>query len=1224
MSATVLEFPSTEQPPSTEPADARERAAALDPYCSFLVEAPAGSGKTGLLVQRLLTLLCRVDHPEQVLALTFTNKATAEMRERVLRALDLAEQDPATLNDFDRTTHHIASAALRHDRALGWNLKENSYRLNIRTIDSLCGEIARSLPLSSGAVGQMAPVEDARPLYRRAARAVMLRLGGDNAVLNDALRTVLLHRDADLANCEALLAEMLGTREQWGRLIPLTPDELTNEFLDREVKPRLDRALELIICRVLTTVQQAFPPDLLHEVAGLAAQLARADGYNGGINPIAACAHFSSAPGTRAADAEHWALLAKLLLNGSSPYSWRKGLAVNHLGFVANAQQKTRLKDLLEALSSNDTLHQQLCSLRNLPPAAMAAEDWRMTKALFQLLHFALLELRAIFRDTGTCDFTERSLAAHTALDPSDPARETRALESMDLRHLLVDEMQDTSSAQYELLESITGDWDGTSRTVFLVGDPKQSIYLFRQARVERFLSSLGSGRLGAVPLTALRLTTNFRSAAPLVHRFNEIFDPVFQSAGEGGILYTPATAARTTQPGDLHWHIDPLWGDIGTEERRNSRLQVQREQAEHIVHTIHHLRDEAPADKLPSFAVLVRAREHAAPITRLLRESGIAFRGVDLEPLDERPEVLDSLALTRALLHPADRVAWLAVLRAPWCGATLADLHHLAGGDEPHSRTRAPRRLFRERATTLPTVSQSRVVRTLDVLDSAVAALGRMPLAELVERTGRALGADHFRSAAERTNVQRYLELLEAAESELRPLDAADLQVRLARLYAEPDATPGAVDIMTIHKAKGLEWDVVFVPELQRTSAGNSQRLLDWLEVPGASSDRIASQPGAPASHAASAVLLAPIPPRGTKAAELPCYVQNARRRQTEAELARLFYVVVTRARRQLHLYAAPALKKETGEVSHPAGTLLATAWPFAGALVQAAANRQRRDTGELSTVRASAVDGDRTSRDLADLRRVPDGFDPTSLSPPLVLPWLHAAAHGTTDATGSTATSLEPVYRPEGSLASRALGTAMHLFLDQLAEHIAARPGQDTSSLLAEAQTWQSRIRATLRSMGTHAPALDRHTSAILLALRNTLESPEGLWLLQPHPRAANEQALLVDAAGEAPLRTLRLDRSFLAGPNPGSTAAPSGENTLWIVDYKTATAGDTPRDAFLQQQRARYAPQLRNYAGLLAGTPGTPLRIRLALFYPMLPALDAWDFDGSSPGPEHRPEA
>lgn len=1178
---------STATLPEIMPADAAERSAALNVAQSFLVEAPAGSGKTGLLVQRLLRLLCRVDRPEAVLALTFTNKATAEMRERVLRALDMVARDPATLSEFDRTTREAAAALLQHEQELGWNLRENSHRLNIRTIDSLCGEIARSLPLSSGPVGQMQPVEDAMPLYRRAARAVMLRLGGADDRLNGALRNVLLHRDADLHNCESLLANMLATREQWQRLVPLSQNELTDDYLDREVKSRLDRTLERIVCSELAKLQELFPPAELHDLAELAAQLAHADGHGAQPNPLAGCARRTMAPGAESADAEHWAMLARLLLNASSPHAWRRSLAVNHLGIKLASQHKKRLTALLESLSAHDALHAQLCELRNLPPASMPPEDWRMTKSLFHLLHYALIELQSIFRQDDVCDFPERSIAARAALVQrhGDPGFE--------LQHLLVDEMQDTSSAQYKLLEALTQDWDGTSRTVFLVGDPKQSIYLFRQARVERFVESLNTGRLGTVPLQVLRLSTNFRSAGPLVDRFNQLFGPVFDQSS-GGIRYIAAVAAKADEPGTLHWHVDPLWGEHGKDSRRDSQTQVRREQAEHLVHTIHQLRKDAPLGKPPSIAVLVRSREHTAQITRLLGQAGIPFRGVELERLNERAEVLDVLALTRALLHPADRVAWLATLRAPWCGATLVDLHHLAAGEERGSSTRAPRNLFRERAAGLSADARTRVLRTLDILDTAVANRGRMPIAELVHRTSLALGCDLFQTETERKNVRRFLELLEKSEAELQPVNAEDLKVRLARLFAEPDTTPGAVDIMTIHKAKGLEWDVVFVPEFQRSAGRDGRRLLDWLELPRAGQGQ-------------AGVLLAPIPPRGEPTAELGCFVQTAQRRQQEAELARLLYVVVTRARRELHLYAAPELKKDSDEVTRKPGTLLAAAWPGAGDTIQHLATDKLSGRELLLTAVEAGVEGLSSEViNLADLRRVSPGFDPAALQQKISVPWLHAAAQ-----PAVLPSVLEDVHRHEGGLATRAVGNAVHLFLDLLANRIAANPACKPSTLLAEVEGWSNRIRAVLRDAGTYGAALDRDVATVMLALRNTLFDPLGYWLLQPHPGAISEQPLTEESSG----RTLRLDRSFLAGAAPGT----NGQQTLWIVDYKTARPADLPLASFLQNERERYAPQLRNYARLRARRPGTPAQIMLALYYPLAPALDAWAADLNTPALE-----
>src|SRR3954468_21918861 len=113
----------------TRLADARQREEALDPYRSYIVQAPAGSGKTALLIQRYLRLLATVDRPEEILAITFTRKAAAEMRRRVLQALEHADLGRATPDDNARRPRQLAEAALARDRERGWGLRENASRL---------------------------------------------------------------------------------------------------------------------------------------------------------------------------------------------------------------------------------------------------------------------------------------------------------------------------------------------------------------------------------------------------------------------------------------------------------------------------------------------------------------------------------------------------------------------------------------------------------------------------------------------------------------------------------------------------------------------------------------------------------------------------------------------------------------------------------------------------------------------------------------------------------------------------------------------------------------------------------------------------------------------------------------------------------------------------------------------------------------------------------------
>ncbi len=155
--------------------EARQRA--VQPTGSCIVQAPAGSGKTTLLTMRYLRLLADVERPEQIVAITFTRKAAAEMRHRIVAALELAgEPLPADADERTRELHRHASAALARSRELGWGLEQNPARLHVQTIDGLNHWLARRLPLAARIGTSAALVDDARTLYAEAAERTIARL----------------------------------------------------------------------------------------------------------------------------------------------------------------------------------------------------------------------------------------------------------------------------------------------------------------------------------------------------------------------------------------------------------------------------------------------------------------------------------------------------------------------------------------------------------------------------------------------------------------------------------------------------------------------------------------------------------------------------------------------------------------------------------------------------------------------------------------------------------------------------------------------------------------------------------------------------------------------------------------------------------------------------------------------------------------------------------------
>jgi len=1137
--------------------DTNARKDALDVRTSFIVEAPAGSGKTGLLIQRLLRLLAEggVERPEEVLAITFTRKATGEMRERVLHELRNAglEIDEGALEEFELGTRRLAQKVMARDAALGWQLLDQPQRLNIRTIDSLCHEIAGHLPVLSGLGGRLQPVDDARALYATAARQTLEELASDDHTIADALHILLLHRDGRLSDCQDLIAKMLGQRDQWARLIP-AGEELTEEHLDTVLRPRMETELGYIVVSALTRMRDLFSPEDLRELAALghtAARTLAADGKEAALGP---CLQTPEPPTAEAESIDHWRALSRLLLTDGR---WRKTINVS-LGFPAKSAEKQRLLALIDRMSTNDTLLEALNALNILPPARYTEEEWRLTKALFRLLRRAHAQLRIVFAASGQCDFSELSMAALEALETPNGSTELAAALGLKFRHLLVDEMQDTSISQYKLLELLTQGWDGAGQTVFLVGDPRQSIYLFRQACVEQFSQAIYTNRLGDIPLRHLQLTANFRSHPALVTSFNEHFAAIrpHQVYAEDDSPHLPAEAGRRAESHEadvrLHWHADTLPSGSSATDKE----QAAEDEAAEITRIVQLATDGlAPqAGERPPVAVLVRAKSHAARIAEALRRAQIPYRATEIDALGSQQEVLDALSLLRALLHPADRVAWLAVLHAPWCGLGVRDLHIAAGGDDAALAKRCIDDLLTERAPLMSAEGRSRALRTQQILHAAIAQQGRLPIAQWLEGAWRSLGAPLYLAPHKRQNVTAFFALVTACEERGETIDAALLLERLEDLCAPESDAPALVDIMTIHKAKGLEWKTVIVPALDRKGGNDAPPLLQYVK------DVIQEQ---------KPPLFAPIPRTGTNGESIHKYLSGIRTQAQRLELRRLFYVASTRARETLHLFAQPVATK-SGVSPRSSNSLLHAAWPAAWPHFNASA---------IAPVLAIAAE----EQPMRTVRRMPAATDVAALyAQPVPLP------------TGDPATAPQRSYRrTEGSLSARALGSVVHAYLDKLAAEFAAGRSIEGSML----DGWLPGIHVMLRAHGLAPAELKPRAEQALTALRSTLADPQGRWLLAPHPQAASEYAVST-LAGDGSFATYRMDRIFRAGDAPLAT----GEDFLWIVDYKISAHGDDADEAFFALESEKHRSQLEAYARAQQSTLASGDGIRLAAFYPL----------------------
>ncbi|MGB7190554.1 MAG: UvrD-helicase domain-containing protein [Acidobacteriaceae bacterium] len=1163
---------------SNLPADAevRERALALEQ--SFLVRAPAGSGKTDLLTRRFLKLLAAVDEPEEILAITFTRAATAEMRARVLGHLEEASRLAPAAEEDERVS--LARAALAHAEVRGWRLLEQPHRLNIETIDSLCLRIAHNQPLLSRMGGRLSPSEHAEPLYAEAARRTLSRLGSADAALDAALAHLLELRDNHLAECEQLIAEMLSHRDQWIRAFPLAG--AMGEEGWNEARSRLEKPLREEVKRVHGEVYE-----LMTEQPALGAALMELTQYacGNGNGKLASLAGLRALPRPEAMAVEHWRCIAHFLLTHGE---WRKARGLNvTAGFPPNGKkQKERMGFLLEKFAAVPGLRAALCAARDLPEPRYEERQWETLRHIFMALRQAVAELRVLFAERDTVDFIELSLAAREALGSADAAADVLLALSGNLRHILVDEFQDTSRSQHELLRMLIRAWElGDGRTCFLVGDPMQSVYLFRQAEVELFEQVARDGLVcdeHTVELEPLELVTNFRSHEGLTARWNEMFEPVFaEGSGAGCVLYSPTFASEPAPPGEgVEVHPQIVDGSDGKELAE----EAEAEQVLKII-TQHLPRIERAKEKNEEYrvAVLVRSRSHLAQIVRLLREREVPFRAVELERLSERQELIDLMSLVRALLHPMDRVAWLSVLRVPWCGLVLGDLHALTGADDPAFRNVSVLELMASRISFLSADGAARLRRVDGILRQALASrfegLHAGSFSQWIERVWRSLGGPQCVDAAAYENAQVFFTMLDAVTPDGMACLTEDFEAEMERLYAQPDprvSERAGVQLMTIHKAKGLGFDVVIVPGLDRRTAQDKQPLICSLERTNATRG--------------SEMLVAPIGNRGDEKHPTYAWVRRQLSRRADEELKRVLYVAATRARRSLHLLGTAIATKDG--LKADSRSLLGVGWPalqadFAVALrAREEANQKERSENVVAfpaprredegLAIAAGAEAEDAARPKLWLRRLRADVDSR--------PLLENVTFAGTNA-GAAEASFE---RPHGSRDARQKGSVVHALLEQLSR------GVPPASLEAAA-------RSLLRGFAYSGRGLEDGIAEVLAAVRNCVDDPEGAWILAPHAQAQSEASWTGWKDGA--LETLRADRVFLAG----ATARAEGEDHLWIVDYKmSAPAGD---EDFLAKQRETYAPQLARYARALRDAEGIDLPVCFGLYYPRIARLDWW---------------
>ncbi len=1209
------------------PVDLAQRQQALDISQSFSVSAPAGSGKTELLTQRLLKLLASVDEPEQILAITFTRKASAEMRERLLASLHavngLSSEGWDSLDSHKKETYRLAQSALAQNDRFNWQLLENPQRLRIQTIDSLCNAIAAGEPIASRLGGALQPVDDATLLYADVVDQYM------NEVKRNAL-TEPPHPFIDMLEyfqgrqylLKDLLVAMLPAREQW---LPYAGELVANRGSGNEnvFWRSLEDVMTKYIEETLVSLQSLLEPysETILELLGHGYKNLQAGQFSDGkaksFFPRIRLDSVDCLPSPTVKDQEIWlAILELFFVEAGTP---RKAIGKD-IGFPAdsglkgeekalNKARKLLLKETAATLYENQDIRDIVERVRALPIGAYPDSS----RNILHSIAFCLRELCAYlylhFSETGHCDHSEIQAAALRALDATteDGATQSNALAYQwhkNIHHILVDEFQDTSVSQFRLIEALTRDWHheektaSNQRTLFVVGDGMQSIYAFREAKVGLFLRAKQHG-IGSVRLTSLELTQNFRSTSGIVNWINQRFEstfPVVADWSRGAVSYSPSAAlVNENEPKTSSVLVKVVVDDC------QDRGLASDCEAQIIVGTIQAY---TTSNKCDSVAVLVRSKRHALPIIAALEEKKLAWRGVEMYPLRDREVVQDMISLYRACSNLSDDIAWWAILRAPWCGLRLEDMQRLkqiikgspgATGLSDWLLSVDIQQFLDFSSSSLAALSDEAIERLGHIVSHVQAHWrnrSRRPVRQEIQSLWIALGGNYLARSSilgdDRLSTEAFFNMIEELDIEQRSgsisLSADVLSQRIDKLFAESvEQTPRedeipVVQVMTIHKSKGLEFDMVVLPALDRKPRANDMPIL-------ASRSLVFRDGG-------EGAVLSPRPKTkllkvdAAKRTEQSVYsfLREEQKKADSYETDRLFYVAATRAKKHLLLTSILGWDDKKDVVKAPAkGSLLAPHW-------DALASTEEVDLVALSDSGSSGAGVEQAEFCQIPLRRFRRDFFQTLA---VEKNNQEAAASCAIDhAQDSEADRQNAVSSEQAQgVLERAAGLLFHDLAEQLCNHSRVSPDAENAvATFFEAVALEHylpwRLETILRENGWRLALSDQQQVCTTLGqLAITLRDSETFCWLHSSEHACREAELGLSVANQEnksgigegnPSESMRIDYTFI-----------DGNDCRWVIDYKlllsSADAGLTDRELDLEEQNKLvtiYREQLAKY--------------------------------------------
>jgi ATP-dependent helicase/nuclease subunit A len=873
--------------PDTIPPAVRElQREVSSPGVSAWVAANAGSGKTHVLVQRVINLLLDGVDPEKILCITFTKAAAANMAKRVFDTLAVwTTLDDA---DLDAAIAEAGMAANPRRRALARRLFARALDtpggLKVQTIHAFCTQLLHQFPFEANVVARFAVLDEAEHvqlLEQLTLDALLAGAAAPDSPLGCALAAAMVAA-AD-QTFRDVVREAIGQHDVIARWVGDSGVDAAIAKLSKTLGVDPSDSIETIEAQFFSTslIAASEWPVLAKALAqGSKNDIAQADRFGG----LAALAH-----------PERLAIYLEIFCTGQG--APRKSIVTKAIGNKDPA--------LVERLCAEQ---ERICALLEKRRAVICRDR---SAALVTVAHEVLKRYHDEKQRRGLLDYDDLIDKTLELLSNVDAAWVHYKLD-LGIDHLLIDEAQDTSRKQWEIVRLLVAEFAAGAgardvrRTIFAVGDEKQSIFSFQDAAPKEFIS-IGRDFWRAYEASGQQfiireLKHSFRSGANILAAVDEVFKSpemkVSVASAEGEI--PPHIALDDTPPGVVEiWQpeqpdppreIEGWDAPFDTVSETSPRVKL----AQRIARTVRRLIDsrepvgiERRAARYGDVLVLVRQRGPLfEAIIRALKNENVEVAGADRLVLTEHIAVMDLMALADALLLPQDDLALAAVLRSPLFGFSDDDLFAIAWNRGPLSL----------RMSLAKKAAEQEVFAVAEGLLGAFAAAARRetPFAFFAGVLGAGGGRKRFlaRLGLEANDaLDEFLNLAFAYERRKTPsLQGFIAWLREARAEVRRDMeiVRNEVRVMTVHGAKGLEAPIVVLADTMTPPAGpRAPRLLELADGPlvwaGRSADDVASVSDA----------------------------RNKTRSDAEDEYRRLLYVAMTRAADRLIVCGAEGARK-------------------------------------------------------------------------------------------------------------------------------------------------------------------------------------------------------------------------------------------------------------------------------------------------------------------------